>query len=134
MPAARFFLDTNVLLYAFGDDPRKRTLATTLLAGDLVISTQVLSETANVALRKFGFSPTAVRDILATLEGTTDLRPVTPVTIRRAVDLSERYGFSFFDSQILASAIEAGCAILYSEDFQHGQKVADNLSVIDHFR
>lgn len=56
----RSFIDTNVLLYAdSGDEPVKHPQALALVERQLelgtgVVSTQVLHEFANIALRKFG--------------------------------------------------------------------------------
>ena len=47
----------------------------------------------------------------------------TPELYLRALDLRERYGFSFYDSLIIAAALEAGCTRLYTEDMQHGQQI-----------
>jgi predicted nucleic acid-binding protein len=57
----------------------------------------------------------------------------TPALYRRALDVQQRYGFSFYDSLIIAAGLEAGCKTLYSEDLQHGQQV-EGLTVVDPFR
>ena len=44
-----------------------------------------------------------------------------------------RFGFSFYDSLIVAAALEAGCTRLYSEDLQHGQRI-QNLTIENPFR
>ena len=41
----------------------------------------------------------------------------------RGLDLAARYGFSVYDSMIIAAAFLAGCEILYSEDWQDGQRI-----------
>lgn len=46
-----------------------------------------------------------------------------PRLYHRALDVQERYGFSFYDSLIIASALEAGCTHLLTEDMQHGQRI-----------
>jgi predicted nucleic acid-binding protein len=50
-----------------------------------------------------------------------------------ALNLAERYQYSYFDSLILASALEAGCQILYSEDLQDGQRIENQLMIINPF-
>ena len=47
--------------------------------------------------------------------------------------LRDRYGFSFYDSMIVAGAVESGCVRLYSEDLQHGQRI-QSLTIEDPFR
>jgi predicted nucleic acid-binding protein len=49
------------------------------------------------------------------------------------VTLQSRYGFRFYDSLIVAAALEAGCDRLLSEDFQDGQRI-EGLTVVNPFR
>lgn len=51
-----------------------------------------------------------------------------------ALDVAERHGFSHCDSLIIAAALEAGCARLYSEDLQHGQLIDQRLTIINPFK
>jgi len=51
----------------------------------------------------------------------------------RALDLHKRYRYSFYDSLILAAALEASCVRLYSEDFQDGQQI-EGLTLENPFR
>jgi predicted nucleic acid-binding protein len=53
--------------------------------------------------------------------------------IRAAWILAARYGFSHYDSLILAAALSAGCTTLYTEDMQHGQVIDERLTLIDPF-
>lgn len=50
----------------------------------------------------------------------------------RALELQGRYRFSFYDSLVVAAALESGCQKLYSEDLQHGQRVG-NLTIENPF-
>jgi predicted nucleic acid-binding protein len=90
-----------------------------------VISVQVLNEFTNVLRRKLGRDwneiEEAIEDIRAVL---APARPVTIDTHASAVTLSREHGFSFYDALIVASAVEAGCDLLLSEDLQHGRTVA----------
>lgn len=52
--------------------------------------------------------------------------------IHSALDVSERWKYSFHDSLIIAAALEASCSILYSEDLQHEQKIY-SLQIINPF-
>ena len=40
-----------------------------------------------------------------------------------SLDVQTRYGFSFYDSLIVAAALDAGCKRLLNEDLQHGQGI-----------
>ena len=49
-----------------------------------------------------------------------------------AVSLQGRYGYSFYDSLIIAAALEVGCTRLYSEDLQHDQRI-HGLTIVNPF-
>jgi predicted nucleic acid-binding protein len=124
----RAFVDTNVLVYAFGstDDPRQR------IANDLIetlwveetgcLSVQVLQELA-VTLTARVPRPIPAAEaaaIVADLAAWTVHRPVARDVVA-ALDLNERYPLSFWDAMIVRSAAALGCRALYSEDMQDGR-------------
>ena len=127
------FIDSNVVLYSLSKDESKQRRALELLASGGLISTQVLGEVTNVMRRKLGYELPAIRDVLLRLIGDCRLHPLTPSTVLRALDVAQRFGFSYYDSLIVAAAQEAGCAIVYSEDLQHGQVVGPGLTVVNPF-
>ena len=130
----RAFLDSNVVVYAFSDDPRN-AVAEDLLCRGCEISVQALNEFANVARRKLGFSWTEIGDAVGAI--TTLSRSVHPLdlaTHQDAIRLAERYRFGFYDALIVASALRAGCTVLYSEDLQHGLVVEGRLQIENPFR
>jgi predicted nucleic acid-binding protein len=114
------FVDTNVVLYSLSDDGVKRRRALMILVDRPVLSLQVLNEAANVMRRKLGFAIPAIREMVLRWLVESRLHPLAPSTLLSALGVAERYGFSHYDSLIIAAALEAGCATLYSEDLQHG--------------
>ena len=133
MPGTEAFFDTNVLLYLLSADTAKADRAEELLAGGGVISVQVLNEFAAVAIRKVGMSHAEVRDALAPIRSVCKVAPLTPETHDRALQVAERYGFSFYDALIVAAAGLAGCVRLYSEDMQDGQVIDEGLVIVNPF-
>lgn len=127
------FFDTNVLVYAFGQsDPRKPVADELLLFGG-VISVQVLNEFASVARRRLQMDWDLVRlSVQQALICCPDPRPLTLQTHWQAQKICARYGLGLYDGLILASAHEAGCSVLYSEDLQHGQTI-DGVQVLNPF-
>jgi predicted nucleic acid-binding protein len=130
----RDFLDSNVLVYAFTEDPRTVT-ARALLARGCTISVQGLNEFVNVARRKLGHSWDEIRAALAVIR---DLCPiVVPIgldTHEAALRLAERYGFAMFDALMVATASKAGCTTLWSKDMQDGMIIDDKLRIANPFR
>lgn len=132
MPA-KAFIDTNIVIYSLGPNSAKTSLVAPLFAQHPTISTQVLSETANVALKKLALPLTETKKLLATLETLCRVEIISPATVHRALDIAGRYGFSWYDSLIVATALEAGCDTLYTEDLHHGQLVEGKLAVTNPF-
>jgi predicted nucleic acid-binding protein len=132
---AKIFLDTNVLLYAHDSkDLRKQAIALDLINhADFITNAQVLTEYANVCLRKFKFSKIEVSNALANLVALEKVVATEPRHFILAEKLIKRYDFQFFDAIIVASAIANGCEILYSEDLQHKQVIEKSLTIINPF-
>jgi predicted nucleic acid-binding protein len=131
MPAPDFagpdFLDTNILVYAYDpSDRRKQAIAQNLVrqavAGDIVVSAQVLAEFAATLLHKLS-PPAKPRDVIAALDVLSPIRTIVPDgdLVRRAVELRDRYGLHFYDCMIVAAAERGSCARIWSEDMSAGQ-------------
>ena len=132
MPKA--FLDSNVLLYALGQEPAKKAAAVALLDAPATVSTQVLAEVANVMRRKLGFTPRQTEEVVADLIQRLDVVLVGAHTVCHALQLAQRHSLSHFDAQIVASALESDCGILYSEDMQAEQVFEERLRIVNPFR
>ena len=133
------FLDTNVFIYLFDDvDTHKRGVAERLVSdalasGRAVVSYQVVQEALDVITRKLGASTDDARRVLdVVLDPLWQVGPSSEL-YGAALDVRGRYGLSYFDALIVASALAAGCTRLLSEDLQHGQRIGD-LVVVDPFR
>lgn len=133
--SGRIFLDTNVLIYAYAAyEPAKKAQALAASnTGERWISTQVLIEFVNVSHRKMKASWPDIQMALIELIDSHQLISTTAGTIARASRLADRYGFSWFDALIVATALECGCVTLYSEDLQHGQLIEQTLTVVNPF-
>lgn len=131
--SGRYFFDTNILVYQFDDrDLAKQKTAADLIREGLrfrsaVISYQVVQEFYNTMFRRFPsvFTPEDSEQFLSKV-----LRRFTTVNssaelFGQALRLHNRYKLSWYDSLIVAAAIEAKCDVLYTEDLQHGQRFGD---------
>ncbi len=123
------FIDSNILVYLFDETDLDKYHRAESLVNRLVvektgcISYQVVQETLNVITVKLGIShQRAIQFMGEILAPLWQIYP-SPELYLRALDLRERYDFSFYDSLIVAAALEAGCTRLYSEDMQHGQQI-----------
>jgi predicted nucleic acid-binding protein len=116
------FFDSNVLLYLMGKDA-KAARARELLNRGGIVSVQVLNEVASVARGKFAMGWAEVHEILRVIQIACQVEPIPLSTHLRGLAVAERFGFHIFDSMIIAAALDAGCATLFSEDMHHGQRI-----------
>jgi predicted nucleic acid-binding protein len=128
----RAFFDSNVLVYTATSDQKQQQAATCLGRGG-VASVQVLNEFVHVARRKLRNDwpqiEYALQQFRLSLE---DILPITLQTHHSAFTLARDHGFPFYDALIVASAIEAGCDTLYTEDMQHGRRIG-GLAIVNPF-
>ena len=130
------FVDTNIVVYCYSETQEdKKILAQRVsLNPDSVISTQVIQEFGNTMSRKFGQSWNSIQAAIQELTLNYQVYINTPVTITNACRITDKYKYSFYDSLIIASALEAGCDILYTEDMQHNQLIEDKLPILNPFK
>jgi predicted nucleic acid-binding protein len=128
------FLDTNVLIYAVALDDPRNARAEELLASRATISVQILNEFVSVARRKISMPWPDVKEALDAFRVLCPSPlPVTVELHEAAIQISDRYGYGIYDALVVAAALEAGCAILYSEDFQNGQTIDGRLTIRNPF-
>ncbi|MFZ2960973.1 MAG: PIN domain-containing protein [Candidatus Ozemobacteraceae bacterium] len=100
---------------------------------EICLSTQVLNELYCVLTRKKLKTKEEAQAIINDLIENYKIYCLDERGIKRGIELNIQYQFSYWESLILASAIEAGCTKLYSEDLQHNQVIQNGLSIINPF-
>lgn len=116
-------IDTNVAVYGMLGQNADKTDRALAIIQDAVISVQVLSELTNTSLRKFRLPMTRIDLLIEDLVSLGQVRSLTAEVTTTARRLTESYQLSYYDAQIMAAALDAGCSILYSEDGQHEQDI-----------
>jgi len=118
------FLDTNILLYAAGDADPRQVIAGEIIATGGVISVQVLNEFVNVGRRKFQWPWPKIEEALASFRTLLE-RPLslTVATHERAFAIARRHHLHIYDALIVASAAEADCGLLLTEDMADGMSI-----------
>jgi predicted nucleic acid-binding protein len=138
MPAAKVFIDTNILLYSHDRRDLQKFAASREWLEALAIrglgctNLQVLNECAHLLLRKRWFRSTS--EAYAVVEGFRVLgdSSVTWVEVEQARSLHDQTGYSWWDCLLLASAIALGCTHFLSEDLQDGRTL-DGLTILSPF-
>ena len=134
----KVFIDTNLWIYLHATDSIKEknqrvVKLIDVYYDDIIISTQVLGEVFNVLIKKGLKEKVQAKDIILNLSEHFEVVGVLVKTVMKAIDISIRYKFSYWDSLIVASALESGCSILFTEDMQHGQVIEDVLTIKNPF-
>ena len=136
-PGTSCFVDTNIWLYAFieSDDPAKSAAARGLIAEiEPIVSTQVVNEVCVNLLRRAAFSEDQIGRLISSFYQRYVVVELGQPVMMVASRLRSRYSLSFWDSMIVAAALQAGASVLYSEDMQHGWQLEEQLRVLDPFR
>jgi predicted nucleic acid-binding protein len=136
------FIDSNVLVYCFDLSEKEKYKRANRLIKDLketsnlFISSQVLNEFINIVTRKIE-NPISFENLKSILSILTEIFFISPLTSDNslsAIDIKTKHQFSYWDSLIIASALENGCNHLYTEDLQDGRIIEKKLEIINPFK
>jgi len=130
------FVDSNVWLYAVVEAPEsasKCAVARTLVRERRLVSTQVINEVCVNLLRKARRTEDEIRRVVSAFHAKHRVLPIQKSTMLAASELRELYSLSYWDSLIVASALEAGASILFSEDLQRNLWIHARLRIINPF-
>lgn len=131
------FIDSNILIYSYSDlFPDKQSKARQQINSynDVFISTQVLNEFVSAFNKKLMAD---WDDIMNSLDEITDNFTIftnTPITVKEACKIAQKYHYLFYDSLIIAATLECGCNILLSEDMHDGQIINNKLKIVNPFK
>ena len=126
-------LDTNILVYAFTNDARAAK-AQELLSEPFILSVQALNEFGNVASGKLGMSWPEVRSAIEDVSGlAVAIQPIDRECNLQALNLVERFNFSFYDALMIAAALLAGSKHVFSEDMQHELIIDGRMTILNPF-
>lgn len=132
------FIDSNLLVYAFDqNDDIKRKIVCDFLEqlkkNDIpIISTQSLGEFFNVTTKKFKLPKQTAMNICEQFSNMFPVYEISKENVLHAMSISKKTQFSYWDSLVLAVAIDAGCSTVYSEDLSNGQ-IIEGLTVVNPF-
>ena len=130
------FIDTNVWLCAFiqSQDQNKTVIAKGIIqSSEAVISSQVISEVCVNLIKKAGFDEVSIRSLIESFYSKYRVRVIDKAILIQASELRAHYGFSYWDSLIVACALVEGAATVYSEDMHAGLIVENRLQIVNPF-
>lgn len=132
----KVFIDTNIIIYLYSEDEKKKqSIALELFSKnfDFIISTQVINEISNVLFKKYKLLSEDVENVILEIDNNINIIDYSLKTQIKAIRLKGKYGFQFYDALIIATALEHGCSIIFSEDMQNNQIIENSLKIINPF-
>lgn len=129
------FLDSNVLVYLLEDSNNaKKKIVKGIISPDHFISTQVIAENVNVCLKKLRLNKATAFSHGKNLLQKFNVLTIETSTIERSFLLSNTYNLSFWDSLIVATALQGDCTLLYTEDMKAGLTIEKTLTIKNPFK
>ena len=129
------FVDSNLWIYLYSEGEKSAIIFKVINKhfDHIIVSTQVLGECFNVLTKKKLKTLEEVTQIIDEIASITEVSGIDKFSVAKAIEIHTRYKYSYYDSLIIASALENGCTILYTEDLQHGQVIDEKLTIINPF-
>ena len=136
MKGKSVFVDSNIWIYLYSNDSKSSLARKTVDRHfeNIILSSQVAGEVFHALTRKGIRSKEEARAIVNDILETFTVVNVSAAMTSCAMDISIRQGFSYWDSLIIAAALEHDCATLFSEDLQHGQLIEKRLTIVNPFQ
>ena len=137
MPA-KVFVDSNIWLYSLiqkrGDSKHQSAALFMLSLERPVISSQIIREVCSNLIKKLAYQEERILVLINGWYQDCEVRSSNQSQHQLASRLRTSYSLSYWDSLIVAAALDAGCTKLYSEDMQHNQLIEQCLTVINPFK
>ena len=131
------FVDSNIWLYAFHctpDDAKNATAERLIKRPALQVSTQVINEVCVNLKRKKQVPEADLAEIIRRFYRDCVVHAVTRESMLKASAPRDRHALSFYDGQVVACALLAGCTLLESEDMQDGLVIDGTLTIRNPFK
>ena len=133
----KVLLDTNLWIYLHSKDPSEKYEKVNELflsnIESLIISAQILGELYNVLIKKKFRTQAQAQEIISQLVSGFDILEIGSSQVLQAIKVNARYGYSYWDSLLISTALLSNCRIIYSEDMQHDQLIDGKLRMINPF-
>ena len=132
----KVFVDTNVLIYFISSEERKKIKAKEVIFAnqDVCISSQIISEFISVCFSKNLLEFDEINILVGDLIDALKFSVIKESTIKKALQIKKDLNYSYWDSLVIASALENNCSILYTEDMQSGQTIDNTITIINPFK
>lgn len=133
----KIFVDSNLWIYLYDKKEAEKQNKIEKIISDnfnnIAISTQVLNEIYNILNKKIKLEHYIIKEIIVETVANFEVNDIGVLDVIKAMEIKEKYGFSYWDSLIIASALENNCNILFSEDMHCGQLIENRIKIVNPF-
>ncbi|MCT7963742.1 PIN domain-containing protein [Laspinema sp. D1] len=137
MKGNAILLDTNIWVYLWGQGPSDKSAKAQEIVNDnfasIIISTQILGELYNVLTKKKLKPKDEAKQIIQEMVTNFTIVEIDALKVMAALDINLNYGYSYWDSLVIATALQHDCDSLYSEDMQANQLIEQKTRIINPF-
>ncbi len=132
------FLDTNLWVYLYSQSPQdKHQIVRDLVNAhfeEIIISTQIMGELYNVFVKKGFMTKQDAKEIILETMATFPTISIDTSIVVKALEINERYDYTYWDSLVLATALLNNCTLLFSEDMQNNQVLENKITIVNPFK
>ena len=133
----KVLLDTNLWVYLYSQNSQNKSVKVRELVNNnftsIIISTQILGEFYNVMIKKKLKPKDEAKQIILEMVTNFTIVEIDVLKVITALDINSKYGYTYWDSLVLATALQQNCNILYSEDMQANQLIEQKTIIINPF-
>ncbi|MBD2481398.1 PIN domain-containing protein [Planktothrix sp. FACHB-1365] len=133
----KVLLDTNLWVYLYSQNSPNKSVKVRELVNNnftsIIISTQILGEFYNVMTKKKLKPQDEVKKIILEMVTNFTIVEIDVLKVITALEINSKYGYTYWDSLVLATALQHNCNILYSEDMQANQLIEQKTIIINPF-
>ncbi|VXD22770.1 putative nucleic-acid-binding protein [Planktothrix serta PCC 8927] len=133
----KVLLDTNLWVYLYSQNSPNKSVKVRELVNNnftsIIVSTQILGEFYNVMTKKKVKPKDEVKQIILEMVTNFTIVEIDVLKVITALDINSKYGYTYWDSLVLATALQQNCNILYSEDMQANQLIEQKTIIINPF-
>jgi len=133
----KIFRDTNLWVYLYVKSPEAKYQKVKQIVNthfrQIVVSTQILGELYHVLTRKSLQSNEKAKEIVIETIAHFPVSEMTALNVVTALDIHDKYKYSYWDSLLIATALLNHFPYLYSEDMQHNQLIENKTRIINPF-
>lgn len=137
MKGSAILLDTNIWVYLLGQSSLKKSAKAQKLVNDnfelIIISTQILGELYNVLTKKKLKPKDEAKQIILEMVKNFTIVEIDALKVLAALEINLNYGYTYWDSLVIATALQHDCDSLYSEDMQDNQLIEQKTRIINPF-